>query len=339
MMFKSILQLALAGGIAAAAMTPATAVVQSSSEIWVGTSTALQGTNVTVSKLTLFSQRMVRPVETAGSVGALVNATLTDTNGTWTDGQFGTRGVPAYVEFNNGWAADIADCSAGNHSLTLAGSPAGAVSVGDAYRIHKHFTVDAMFGTNNETGINSGLNPTTADNILLEIPQTQQITTIFYYDDGTTHGWYHADYSPAGNDVVYPEQGVMVRRRIRGDVDLYLVGPVKTGVTVATVDTGYNLVGTLKSITPLTLPALNLYTGDPSTGLASGLNPTTSDNLVIVQPDASTQTYFYYKDSTSEGWFDAAYNPASTVPVNPGTAFFIRRRAPNASFNWTIPAE
>jgi hypothetical protein len=120
---------------------------------------------------------------------------------------------------------------------------------------------------------------------------------------------------------------------------LYLAGPVKTGTAVVTVDSGYNLVGTLKSSTALSLSALNLYTGDPATGLANGLNPTTSDNLLVVQPNGATKTYFYYKDAQSEGWLDGSFTPANTAQIAPGSAFFIHRKAANAPFNWTIPAE
>ena len=339
MIFKQMLPMLLAAGMAGAVVTQSAAVVQTSSEAWVGSSTTIQGDGGAGSKLSFFSQRMVLPLETAGSVTAVLNATLTDTNATWTDGEYGTSGVPAYVEFDNGWMADIAACSASGHCLTLAGGLGGAASAGNAYRIHKHFTIATMFGTNNEAGLLAGLNLSTADNILLEVPQTQQIITIFYYDDGSYRGWLHADYSPADNEVIYPEQGVMVRHRTGSNVNLYLAGPVKTGATVATVDQGYNLVGTLKSATSLTLAGLNLYTGDPSTGLASGWNPTASDNILVVQSDGSTQTYFYYKDPTFEGWLDASYNSANTAQINPGAAFFIRRKAPNSAFNWTIPAE
>jgi hypothetical protein len=338
-MFKPTLALFLVAGTVCAFAPRSAAVVQTSSEVWVGSSTTIHGNGGSGSKVNLFSQRMVTPVETAGTVSALPNASLTDTNGTWINGQYGTNGVPAYVEFDNGWMADIADCSASNHCLRLAGGLGAAVSVGNAYRVHKHLTIAAMFGTNNEAGLLSGFNPSTTDNILLEVPQTQQIITVFYYNDGTYQGWLQADYSPAGNVVIYPEQGVMVRRRTSSDVSLYLAGPVKTGVTIATVDQGNNLLGTLKSATPLTLAGLNLYTGDPTTGIASGWNPTTSDNLLVIQPNGSPLTYFYYKDPTFEGWLDASYNLANTAQINPGAAFFIRRKAPNSSFNWTIPAE
>src|SRR5579862_6865033 len=302
LMNKTMLQLLLAGGITGAAVWPAQAVVQTSSEVWVGSSTTIRGNGGGAPKVSLFSQRMIRPLETAGNVSLVQNAMLTDTNSTWLDGQFGTNGAPAYVEFDNGWMADIVDCSATNHCLSLAGSTGNSVSAGNAYRIHQHFTMSMMFGSNNEAGLKSGLNPSDADNILLEIPETQQIVTVFYYDDGTYKGWLNASYVPANNQIIYPEQGVMVLHRPVQDLPLYLVGPVKTGATVVTIDSGYNLVGTLKSASPMAISALNLYTGDATTGLASGLNPSASDNLLVVQPDGSTATYFYYQDPTYEGW-------------------------------------
>lgn len=336
-MNKSVLQVVLAGVVGAA--YPAAATVQTSSEVWVGSSSTVHGNAGTGSRVSMFAQRMVRPLETAGVVSGIQSAVLTDTNSTWAEGQYGTKGVPAYVAFDNGWMVDIADCSAANHCLNLAGGVGNTAAVGSHYKIQKHFTVASMFGTNNEAGLKSGLNPTAADNVLLEIPQTQQVLTIFYYDDGTYHGWLDATFAPADNLIIYPEQGVMVRRRLATDVNVYLAGPVKVGSSVVTVDVGNNLVGTLKSASTVTLSGLNLYTGDPATGLASGLNPIGSDNVLVVKADGSTSTYFFYKDSSYQGWLDAAFNPADAAQIAPGSAFFIRRKTPNTAFNWTIPAE
>jgi len=131
-----------------------------------------------------------------------------------------------------------------------------------------------------------------------------------------------------------------VRRVASGDRHVYLCGPVKTGVTLAPVEPGYNLVGTLKSLKPVSLGALNLYTGSPVTGFASGGNTADSDTLLVVQPDGTTATYFYYKDSFgNEGWLDANYNFSATVPIKAGSAFFIHRLPTGTGFNWTIPAE
>jgi len=109
---------------------------------------------------------------------------------------------------------------------------------------------------------------------------------------------------------------------------------------VAPVEPGYNLVGTLKNLSNLTLGTLNIYTGDPTTGMASGGNTAGSDTLIVVQPDGTTATYFYYKDNSgNQGWLDANYNPSANVLINAGSAFFVHRLTSNGSFNWTIPME
>jgi len=220
----------------------------------------------------------------------------------------------------------------------LAGSLSGIAAPGDSYRIRSHFTVATIFGTNNTAGLKPGLNPSLADTILLEIPQVQQAMTIFYFSNAVAQGWYRADFSPANNQIIYPEQGVLVRRISPGDLKFFLCGTVKTGPAVVPVEQGFNLVGTLQATTNLPLNALNLYTGNPLTGVSSGLNPTDCDNLLVLQPDGTTATYFYYKDTHgNEGWLDAIFNSASTVQINAGGDFFIHRRPPNGAFNWVMP--
>jgi hypothetical protein len=315
------------------------AVVEVTSPVWAASATTLQGNGGAGTKYTSFSQRTVRAILYAGTISAVQNNTLTDTNANWSNGQFGVNGVQSYVEFPNGWTADISDTSGGTKTLTLAGNITGIAAAGDGYQIRAHSTIASLFGTNNETGLKVGLNPAQADNILLQIPQTQQTMTIFYFSNATVHGWFRADFSPAANQIVYPEQGVLVKRVSSGDVNLYACGPVKVGATVAPIDPGFNLMGTLKSATTLTLGGLNLYSGNPATGIASGLNLSSSDNVLILKPDGSTASYFYFKNNQAEGWVDASFNPAGNTAFPPGTAFYIHRLNANGSFNWTIPAE
>ena len=313
--------------------------LESASPVWIGSATPLLGNTGSGTKFTTFSQRMVLPVLYAGTVSSLQNTALTDANAAWSNTQFGSTNNPTYAEFDNGYMVDIAG-TASSQSLSLAGSISGLVSPGDNYRVRQHFTVASLFGTNNETGLKAGLNPTQADTILLVIPETQQTMTIFYFSNAVSQGWYRADYSPAGDQVVYPEQGVMVRRIVPGDVNLYVCGPIKTGVTVVPVAPGFNQMGTLKSLSSMTLNTLNLYSGNPTTGLASGLNLTVSDNLLVVRPDGSTASYFYFKNNIGqEGWLDSLFNPAGNTSIPAGSAFFVKRQPANGSFNWTIPAE
>lgn len=305
-------------------------------EALLGSGTTLSGNSGSGPKNTFFSQRLVGPLAYAGTISQLGAATLTDNNAAWTNGQFNAT---FYAQFTNGWMVDITNTDPSTRTLKLADDVRGLTVAGAPYVIRKHFTIQTLFGTTNQAGLRAGLNLSTADNILLTVPETQQMITVFYYNDGAgTHGWFRADFSPAADQVVYPEQGLIVQRRSAGDLLLALAGPVKTGQTIVPISVGYNLLGTLQAVTNLTLPQLSLYTGNPSTGIASGLNLSAADNLLIVQPSGAVATYFYYQDSAgTQGWFDAAFQSAQSVPVPAGSAFFLLRKTSHPAFNWLMP--
>ncbi|HZR18483.1 MAG TPA: fibronectin type III domain-containing protein [Verrucomicrobiae bacterium] len=308
------------------------------SEALIGSATTLLGNGGNGARNTLFSQRMVTPLAYAGIVSHLGAATLTDSNAAWTVNQFNGTNGSFYAAFTNGWTVDITNTDASTHTLDLGSDVRAVAAPGAPYTIRKHFTIATLFGPTNQVGLAAGQNPSAADNILLTIPESQQTMTIFYFNDGAgTQGWFRADYSSAADQVIYPEQGLVVRRGSTGDLLLTLAGPIKNGPTVAPINTGYNLLGTLQAVTNLTLPQLNLYTGDPNTGVAGGLNPSAADNLLLVQPDSTVATYFYYQDSAgNQGWLDAAYNSAQSVSVPAGSAFYLRRKTPYPAFNWIM---
>ena len=314
-------------------------VIETTSPICVGALTPIQGNGGSGYKVTAFSQRTVQPVQYAGKITGMQHTSLTDSSAIWVNGQFGTNGIAAYVEFDNGWTFDVADTSATSRSLTLAGTLDGVANIGDAYRIRPHMTVAGLFGPNNESGLQAGLNPAQADNLLIPIPQTQETVTIFYFSNAVAKGWYRADFSPAANQIIYPEQGLLVRRVVPGNVNLLTLGVVRTAATIVPVEPGFNALGTLKSSSNVPLSALNLYTGNATTGVSSGLNLTDSDLVMLLQPDGSTRSYFYFKNPSFAGWLDATFNPADSTLVNAGTCFFIRRKPSNGPFYWTIPAE
>jgi hypothetical protein len=127
---------------------------------------------------------------------------------------------------------------------------------------------------------------------------------------------------------------------VASDAHLYLCGPIKLGVSLCPVQPGYNLLGTLKSLSSVTLSNMDLYTGDSTTGMVGNLNPSLADNLIVVQPDGSVTTYFYYYSPGGyHGWINAAgFTDADSVLIPPGSTFFINRQAPGP-FIWTNPAE
>jgi len=310
--------------------------LQSTSPMCIGTDTLLRGND-----LTIFSQRMVRPILCAGTVAGISSSALTDTNAAFVAGEFGTNGMPAYVEFNDGTTVDISQTT--TNTIGLAAGPGQTASVGDAYRIQAQFTIASLFGTNDEAGLASGPNAAKADNVLLYLGKTQSTLTLFYYSNPTVtawQGWVRADnMAPDASEVIEPEAGVMVRRIPPTDLHLYDCGPIKTGPTRVQVQPGYNLFGTLNSSTGLTLSNLNLYTGNPATGVIAGLNSSTSDNLIAVEADGSVVTFFYYyRPGVFQGWLNASgYTVSDNVVIPSGSAFFINRQS-LTGFTWTIPA-
>ena len=314
--------------------------IESTSPIWVGSDTLILGNNGPGSGVTLFSQRMVQPILSAGVVSSINSAHLIDTNAVFSTGQFGTNGL-TYVEFDQGTMADIMGNNA--NTVALASNSGGLASEGDKYRIRAHFTIDTLFGSDNGAGLAAGPNPTLADQIILLIPQTQRTVTFFYYFNPsftTFQGWVRADtFLPAGNQVIYPEQGVIIRRTLTNDINLFVCGPLKPGTTIVPIQPGYNLLGSLKSFTSVTLSNLNLFTGNSATGVVGGQNPSACDNLVVFRSGRSSTYFYYFNPGVYQGWVSAnGFIPSGDVQISPGSAFFLVRQAPGP-FNWTIPGE
>jgi hypothetical protein len=180
-------------------------------------------------------------------------------------------------------------------------------------------------------------NPSQGDNILLHIPQTQETLTIFYSNVPNFSGWYFEDYTPAGNHVVYPEQGILVRSRSTRNLTVYAKGTAKSSTSVTPILTGYNLLGTLSSKKSRRLSELNLYTGNSATGAASASNPSSGDVVILLNADIPATTYFYSNFPGFEGWYDSAFTSAANATIPAGAAFFFYRRDPRGLFFWSIP--
>jgi hypothetical protein len=312
-------------------------VIESTTENFVTTATTIQGNGGTGASLTAFALQAMTPSIYVGTVSSLNGLSLIDTKASWQDQQFSGSNGLHYVEFASGMMADITQTAAGIKTLTLAGGLPSVPAAGSTFKIHKHLTIADVFGTTNQAGLQPGPNANQADNVILFVPQTQEIVTIFYSNVPGFNGWYLDTYDPAGDLVVYPEQGLMVRSKTSRTLSLVRSGVRRTGAIAAPVFKGFNLVGQLKAEAPRKLSQLNLYSGDPSTGLAGGSNPDSADALIFLNPDTTTSTYFYSDYPGFQGWFDNSYRPADNVSVAPGTAFFILRKQQRGLFYWTMP--
>jgi hypothetical protein len=323
-------------GMAAPSRAPS---VESMTDVFVAKATIIKGMTGPQAQITYFALPTMSAPAYSGVVSGIGTGTLTDASANWQQNQFNGSNGSFYAHFDVGYMADITQTDAATKTLSYPGTLPAGVAVGSKFKIRKHLTLADVFGANNQAGLLAGSSPAQADNVLLHVPETQRTLCFFYSSVPGYIGWYRDDYSPANNTVIYPEQGLMIRRKITGNVVLYLCGATQNGLIRAPVYNGFNLLGTLKTTTSLQLSQLNLYTGDLNTGLAPASNPADADNVILVNPDSTTTICFYSNYPGYVGWYDSTFQPAATVAVAPGTPFFVQRKASRGLFHWSVPQE
>lgn len=299
-----------------------------------GTVKTIAGNGGSGSDLTAFAPQVVQPLAYGGTVDGVGVATLVQTGATWSDDEFNSPNGSYYVEFDSGLMVDIVDTDAGGNELALENDVTGLVNAGDRFGVRSHLEIDDVLGANNEAGFDGGLNLGDSDDVFVFTPETQSTQTLFYSEAVGFEGWTNALFDPAGDTVIPPAQGLIIRRKVAGDVDVCLAGLMHQGPEQVAIYEGFNLVSTLKLLTDLQLDQLDL-----GSVVASGSNPSQSDNLILYNNDDSVSRYFLSDVPGFTGWHDATFSLSDSDLVEPGESFWIQRRAGNGIGNWTIPME
>jgi uncharacterized protein (TIGR02597 family) len=286
---------------------------------------------------------MTRAVEYQGSAESVGTNTLTDNEATWTDNQFnGTNGA-YFVEITSGPGAgtiyDIQTTTAATKTLTLVQNLAGGITAPVSFKIRKHWTLATVFGPNNEGGLTGG-DSATADKILVQ--NGSSFDSYYYQTSGAGGVGWRKDGEPAVDasaTVFVPEEGLIVRRNQSAGANIVLMGAVKTGQTSIPILPGNNLVGNVYAAN-LTLQSSGLYTGNPTTGLASGDEASTSDQVLLWNGGGYTTYYFQTAPLAAggSGWRNAndVFADASATVIPVGYSMFVKR-SNGAAFNWVVP--
>ena len=274
------------------------------------------------------------------SVGS--TATVVDSEAVWTDDQFNnpTGAVTHFLEITSGTSAgttyDIIDTVASTKTLTLAQPLAAAVANGATFKIRQHWTIGSVFGAANEGGLFGGTSAT-ADQVL--VWNGTGFETFYYKTSGLGGtGWRSTastsvDRSP---QVIYPDDGLVLKRNQSAAVNIVLMGSVKTGQTSFPVLVGNNFLSNIYAA-PMTLGSCGLYTASSTTGLAGGTS-ITADQVSIW--NGSGYDTYYYKTSGlgGTGWRSTASTSVDASPISiPVGASIVVNRKNATAFNWVIP--
>lgn len=289
---------------------------------------------------------MLNAVGYRGTVTALLPNAITDSTAIWTDNQFNGTNGEFYIEITSGQRAglmaDIVSTNAVTKTLITDDNLVSLLTGGEQYRIRKHRTLAEMFGANNEAGLVGGATVSSADEVKLLNPLTQSYLTFYFKTGGFGGaGWRSTTdaMADASGTKLYPDQGLIIKRKSGNGSTIVAKGAVKTGPTIVPIGSQSNLVANMYPAGQLTLGGAGLRQGDDLSGVAGGATVSMADEVRILT-GAAFKTYFYKTGgfggtgwrATSDALTDAS---ATAIPV--GAAIFVIRKNDRPAFSWAVP--
>lgn len=275
--------------------------------------------------------------------------------------EFDERGL-YFAEFTSGDLAGIRYDIIGysNNTLfletfgdNLRNHPAGLILLDDQVRIVPHWTLGQVFGTSAESLIIEPTVTPLAPADIVMLPDNSKIGTdktpsAYYFLAG--RGWRSLanPTADAADVLIRPGQGMIVRRRSAGDIQLVTFGNSRYFPFSEFVQGGDGLSANDN--------LLSLQWPDPVSLEDSGLTDTGGDGiqafksspnsiywndiLILFQPDSDIPELFYHV--ADEGWFrvNGSGEPVGEdTVINPGSAFYIRKDKNAISTDWFFHAD
>jgi uncharacterized protein (TIGR02597 family) len=308
-----------------------------------GTSTTLAAVNLSFQDAPLY----------AGSFSAVSGAVLTDSNASWTGGDYVSQDVAGdylyYVELTSGTYEGLILPITANSATELTVNEAVDYLSGDigdpqnplTYEISKFRTLADIFGADNSTySLRSSSNLFDADVIYLI--QNDGSWGQYYYQTALAlfggTGW--RKFGDTGTDysgkIINTNSFLMLRLGATpgGAIEMVVSGSVKLGKQRQPIYPGFNLIGYNFPV-ETTLATSGL---DPAE-LVTGANLFASDMVYILNATTGAFDIYYYQDALplfgGSGWrkYPDNTNDASTRKINPGDAILVFRRA-GTGFDW-----
>jgi len=290
----------------------------------------------------------------SGVVYAVNAKTITDNNASWATGDYATpdpNGNPShYIEITNhtdatkvGLVYEITASDGGNKTLTLADD--ATVLAGASYTVRKCRTLGDIFGDTNAAGLTQGSSSSADILYKVGVDGTGNLAwQIYFYQEAPIfaggNGWRQLGKSGSADmkDVgVFPDEGLIIKRRSGPDLSVTLTGSVKTSNSLTALKTGFNLVS-LSYPVDISLENLGLYNADGS--LLTAGSTSTADRIYYVN-DAGQFDIFYYQQAPifagGNGWrkLGASASADQKDSVIPAGRSIVVLRRDAAGINWS----
>jgi uncharacterized protein (TIGR02597 family) len=292
------------------------------------------------SAITFKGLSLTRAIEYQGSAETVGTNTLVDNEATWTDNQFNGANGKYFVEVTTGSIAgatfDIQATTGATKTITLSQNLPAGTAAPLTFKVRKHWTIGSVFGPANESGLGGG-GVSTADQIL--VFNGTGYDSYYYQTSGIGGvGWRRGGDSitDVANSVLFPEDGLIIKRQQTGAVNVVLLGSVKMGQTSIPISPGTNVVSNVYAAS-LTLGSSGLYTGNASTGLAGG-GVSTADQVLVWNGTGYDSYYYQTSGIGGTGWRKGgdSVTDVSTAAIPTGVSIIIKRQGA-VGFNWVAP--
>lgn len=291
-------------------------------------------TNATTPKKTTLSVPLYGTSDFTSPVSSIDGVSqLTLAGATWTAGQFASAAAPRFVRVRASATASrvgtffLVTGNTTNGQLQVAlpvgvSTVASLVSVGDTCELVPANTLGSLFGTTAAT-FASGATSATADNLQL-FNGTSWDT---YFHNGSS--WVKSGDATAAsqnNEIVYPDEGIFVWRRLTSALPLSLAGTVPSTAEQSALAAA---VGNTKGTTFLsnrfpqqtTLNGLALQ----NTPNWTSANSASKSDTVLLWNGTAWTTYYFNGSIWRDGSVQGGDKGSTVIPAN--TAFQVIRRS------------
>lgn len=256
-----------------------------------------------------------------------------------TDNQFNPGALPSHtIEIVSagtglGFTSAIVDTLATGNEIVLADAVPAGVLDGATIKIWKLWTLADAFGADNSAGLTGGQTPETAD--LIQLPNGSGFDEFFYSTGGAQGiGWRQVGQGTANQAAVPLEFSGGIAIRARSPKSIVVVGQIKPGKTMITLQTGNNFVANLCPVnasgdTPST-EGRTLGNSGLQAGLTGGIASTQADLVLIWNGQGYSQYYFSTGGLPGQGWrrIGGGVTDQSGVALPDGAYIIFRRGAP-----------